>query len=365
MFASAIALLAALACTCMNNVQWQQAVRDLAHGGLALRSAVFDAPAAYLASLGSSLTRCSELDPSFDRGAVLASTAVSQALSLVNTHLDTQLALEVAITKRQRCLTKLLDHAGFQRLLAASPPVAKAMLLSEYEPGARAFLTAVPSGRCRMEPASFVAEVRLRLGIPDSASDTWCPKCDAVLDAYSHHAGLCSVGGERTQRHNAVRDVVCTWTERAGLQPEKERASLLLPRRPEDVHLSRRRPADIYVPCLEGTPTALDFAITGPQRTESLSQAMHQPVSAAAAYADLKANHQDTARLCFAQGICFRPMVAETTGAWDKSAAHVLHIIAAAVAAREGATVAELHQRLLQELSVTARRFRAQAALRR
>ena len=58
-------------------------------------------------------------------------------------------------------------------------------------------------------------------------------------------------------------------------------------------------------------------------------------------------------------------MVAETTGAWDKSAAHVLHIIAAAVAAREGATVAELHQRLLQELWVTARRFRAQAALRR
>jgi hypothetical protein len=52
---------------------------------------------------------------------------------------------------------------------------------------------------------------------------------------------------------------------------------------------------------------------------------MHQPVSAAAAYADLKANHQDTARLCSAQGICFRPMVAETTGAWDKSAAHVLH----------------------------------------
>ena len=58
-------------------------------------------------------------------------------------------------------------------------------------------------------------------------------------------------------------------------------------------------------------------------------------------------------------------MVAETTGAWDKSAVHVLHIIAAAVAAREGATVAELHQRLLQELWVTARRFRAQAALRR
>ena len=40
-------------------------------------------------------------------------------------------------------------------------------------------------------------------------------------------------------------------------------------------------------------------------------------------------------------------------------------IVAAAVAAREGATFADLHGRLLQELSVTTRRFRAQASLRR
>eukprot|EP00435_Cladocopium_sp_Y103_P074828 s60_g51.t1 len=210
-----------------------------------------------------------------------------------------------------------------------------------------------------MEPATFVAEIRQQLGIPDSASDTWCPKCDAVLDAYSHHAG------ERALRHSAIRDVVHTWIDRAGLNPEKERPGLLLPRRPEDVHVTRRHPADIFVPCLEGTPTALDFAVTGPQRTESLSQAMHKPVSAAAAYADLKATRQDTGRLCSEQGINSQPMVVETTGAWDKTASHVLHIVAAAVAARERATVADLHNRLLQELSITTRRFRAQATLRR
>eukprot|EP00435_Cladocopium_sp_Y103_P024653 s1193_g6.t1 len=108
-----------------------------------------------------------------------------------------------------------------------------------------------------------------------------------------------------------------------------------------------------------------DFAVTGPQRTDSFSQAMHKPVSAAAAYADLKATHQDTGRLCSEQGIDFQPTVVETTGAWDKTASHVLHIVAAAVAARERATVADLHNRLLQELSITTRRFRAQAALRR
>ena len=109
----------------------------------------------------------------------------------------------------------------------------------------------------------------------------------------------------------------------------------------------------------------LGFAVTGPQRTESLSQATNKPVSAAAAYADPKATHQDTGRLCSEQGVHFQPMVAETTGAWDKTASHVLHIVAAAVAAREGAAVADLYSRLLQELSITTRRFRAQAALRR
>jgi hypothetical protein len=59
------------------------------------------------------------------------------------------------------------------------------------------------------------------------------------------------------------------------------------------------------------------------------------------------------------------PLVAETTGAWDKGAARVLHIIAAAAAAREGVDPATSWATMLQELSVTARAFRARAALRR
>ena len=33
----------------------------------------------------------------------------------------------------------------------------------------------VPAGRGRMEPATFVAELRARLGIPDADQDAWCP----------------------------------------------------------------------------------------------------------------------------------------------------------------------------------------------
>ena len=58
-------------------------------------------------------------------------------------------------------------------------------------------------------------------------------------------------------------------------------------------------------------------------------------------------------------------MVVECTGAWDKAAGKVLWELARAVAAREGADGQALHGEFLQELGVTARRFRARAVLRR
>ena len=69
--------------------------------------------------------------------------------------------------------------------------------------------------------------------------------------------------------------------------------------------------------------------------------------------------------LCAQQGVRFQPMVAETTGAWDRDAGKVLHHVARAAAAREGADPAALHGQLLQELAVSVRAHRARAVLRR
>ena len=127
-----------------------------------------------------------------------------------------------------------------------------------------------------MEPAVFIAELRRRLGVPDAAADGWCPRCDGVLDSLSLHAGVCIAGSERTQRHHALRDLVCAWGDRAGLHPEKERPGLLLPQQPEDTGVGRRRPADIFVPTFSGKPTAFDLAVTGFQRQASLGEAGRQ-----------------------------------------------------------------------------------------
>ena len=273
--------------------------------------------------------------------------------------------MSAALSSRQKQLTAKADAAAWNRQLAGALPWARAVLISEAEAGARAFLAAVPHLLRRMDPAVFVAELRHRLLVPEAAEDMWCPECDGIMDCHSLHAGVCIAGGERTQRHNAVRNLLCSWADRAGLQPERERPGLLLPQRPGEVGLERRRPADVYLPSFQGSPTALDVAVTACQRMETLTEAGRHAGAAAAAYARTKESHLDTAQICAAQGVKFQPMVLESTGTWEPGASRVLWNIARAAAAREGSQAALLHSQLLQELCVAARSHRGRAVLRR
>ena len=241
----------------------------------------------------------------------------------------------------------------------------QATLQSEGCLGARAFLAAIPAGRGRMEPATFVAELRARLGIPGADQDAWCPRCDGILDVQNYHAGMCAAGGERTQRHHALRDLIFVWAERGGLRPERERPGLLLPQSPHDTSNSGRRPADIYLPALAGAPAALDFAVTAPQRQETLVQASQQGAAAATAYAHHKESYLQTGEACRSQGVQFVPMVIESTGAWDPAAMKILKHIAHAAASRAGIDPADSLNQLHQEASVCVRTWRARAALRR
>ena len=59
------------------------------------------------------------------------------------------------------------------------------------------------------------------------------------------------------------------------------------------------------------------------------------------------------------------PLVAEATGTWDPAAGRVLKAIARAAAARTGEDPVKTHAKLLQELCVVIRGYRARAVLRR
>eukprot|EP00435_Cladocopium_sp_Y103_P009537 s556_g2.t1 len=320
--------------------QWQQAARGFDKAGLGLRTTQRDGAAAYLASLGESRDLCARLDSNFSDAGLLASTHAGGALTMYNGYLpqEQQITLPAALGKRQKDLTMALDAATWEAQLLASSLTGRALLLPEAAPGARA---------------------------KHKREDTWCPQCNGILDRFSLHAATCAAGGERTLRHHAIRDTLHRWAERAGLQPEREKPGLLLPQRPEDTSFGRRRPADVFVPSLAGIPTAFDIAITAPQRSESLREASCKAGAAADSYSEVKANHLNTAQVCECQGVRFQPMVVESTGAWSSLASHTLQIVARAAAAREGEEPAAYFSNLLQELSVTVRRFRARAVLRR
>ena len=331
----------------LDHSRWEQARRSISQAGLGLRSTQADAPAAYLASIGGCAEQCEKMDCRFPAWQVGAFPEVQQALEALNSQGAAAITADTALALRQKALTASLDTANWERQLASATLTERA-----------------GSGR-RMEPAAFVAELRQRLHMPDAPADVWCPRCDGILDTHSHHAGLCTAGGERTLRHNALRDILASWAGRAGMQPEKEKPGLLLPQRPDDSSNSRRRPADIFLPSYLGTPAALDLAVTGPQRQGVVGEAAQKSLAAATAYADLKKAHLDTAQLCQAQGVRFLPLVAETTGAWEPEAGKLIAQVARATAVREGANPAALHAELLQELCVAARSARARAALRR
>ena len=95
---------------------------------------------------------------------------------------DQPLSLEAALASTQRALSQQVDAASWSAQLRSASLCAQAVLQSEAGVGGRSFLCAAPSGRTRMEPAVFAAELRMRLGIPDAEDDCWCPRCDGVLD---------------------------------------------------------------------------------------------------------------------------------------------------------------------------------------
>ena len=180
----------------------------------------------------------------------------------------------------------------------------------------------------------------MRLHVPEAGEDSWCTKCDSPAQL-------------------GVRSSFLLGPASAGLNPEHARAGLLLPQLPDHTQPNRRRPADVYLPAWAGSPVAFDFAVTAPQRPETLAQACREAGASAAAYARCKEECLGTAATCAAQGIKFLPMIVETTGNWDVGAARVLKQLADAVTTRTGEAKEQLHALLLQELSVAVRSYRS------
>ena len=356
---------------CSSDAEWDQATLAVRFAGLGLRKTARHAAAAFLSSVVACREPCRELDPRFQLDFDDAVSGPGKALAAVNALLPEGRGLDssTVFTCKQQVLSLRLDKAVFdQRLSTASSPAVKASLRSECEPGAYDFLQAVPSTKMglTMNSAEFSTTLQTRLCQDVLPGDVWCPLCDCVLDTKGFHARLCAAGGERVVRQNSVRNCVFNAARSAGLRPELDKAGLLLPARLDDVDRTRRRPADVFLPAwLNGSPAALDFAVTAPQRQAVVYQAAENALASARAYAGTKRSFLDTEQLCRSSGIEFVPMVAESTGAWEPGALDVLRQVARTSALRSSRPAGTVFLELKQRLSLTIRRGLARALLRR
>jgi hypothetical protein len=241
-------------------------------------------------------------------------------------------------------------------------------------PGAGAWLTAPPAEDGReVDAPLFKVALKRRLRAPVYDEDGFCPCCGGVLDRWGDHALVCPCGGDRTIRHNSLRDIVFEEALEGGVRPEREKAGLL-PQRPTADGLpvsplsgNGRRPADVWLPRgPNGGGEALDFAVTSGMRADIFRQAAQTPELVFSHYAKHKREYLQTAKSCEEAGFRFVPVILEAHGGgWGSMARGVLDWVSRQVAAVQQEEVHVVSLRIAQRISCTLHRENARAVLKR
>ena len=190
------------------------------------------------------------------------------------------------------------------------------------------------------------------------------------MDRWGDHALTCSCNGDRTVRHNAIRNICYEEAMEAGLRPEREKANLL-PQRPVSDGMPMggggRRPADVWIPRgASGKGEALDFAVSSGLQSELFLPGSDAPGLVFQRYEHLKRTYKDTTSLCTAQGFGFVPMVVEAhAGGWSPLARAKFDWLARVQAASHHEDPSVVSLRIAQRISCSLQRENARAILQR
>jgi hypothetical protein len=360
----------------MSDRSWAVAQLSIQHGGLGIRDPSRHGSAAYLASLLQTRALCQRIDIQFDVDDACGGSCLHATEADVRSNCLEQAAFE----RGSRCLTQkdlsgLLDAAMLQQLKSASVHDAgfAAHIALTSLPGAGAWLTAPPveDGR-EIDSELFKVALKRRLRMPVFEQDSHCPLCGQVLDTWGDHALVCQCGGDRTIRHNAMRNAFFEEASEAGTRPEREKAGLL-PARPatDEVpasgDLSARRPADVWLPRgASGKGEALDFAVTSGLRADLMRQVATSPELVFSSYEQAKREYKQTNTLCSEAGFRFVPMVVEAHGGgFSKTVRGMIDWIAVQAAAIHHECPSKVSLKIAQRMSCILHRETARAILRR
>ena len=280
---------------------------------------------------------------------------------------------------RQQALSHAIDSQILKTICEESHNIyTQAHLNLTTASGAGSWLNSIPSKALGMhiDPSLYRTTILRWLRVPLFESEFHCTLCDEVVDRFGDHCLVCSVGGDRTKRHNLIRNEVYHQCCSAGLNPELERPGLLRPRplfgsthESGDVRdpNTDRRPADVYLPRWKrGTPAALDLAVTSGLRRDLIESSALDGSSAVSIYEDFKRTHLNTETACLEEGIQFIPLICEADGGgWGPAGHAVWKELAKHKSLLTGEPASITAGHLLQSLGLILHRENARAILRR
>ena len=204
-------------------------------GGLGLRSTELHSPAAFIASQVGCRDLCIKLDPHYTWDPT-QQFDISRSLEAFNSRVEPSKQIPVIGNThfRQQQLSQAIDDnsLGIIRSSRQNDTHFRANLNLITASGTGAWLHAVSSRAIgtHVDPLLYRTMVQRRPRVPLFESAFHCPLCDTVIDRFGDHSLTCACGGDRTKRHNLLRNEVFYFCKSAGLNPELERPGLLQPR---------------------------------------------------------------------------------------------------------------------------------------
>ena len=190
---------------------WLLAQLGITHGGIGIRDPPRHVPAAYLASLSVTSVLCGRIDASFDPGDEHGGSRRESTMGRLQARvLDAAVLPTGTGALKQKMLSGMVDAAVLQQLLreAGDDPWFHAHVSLIALAGAGAWLTAPPAQDGReMDATLFRVALKRRLRCPMAEEDSFYPCCGQCSDRWGDHALVCACNGDRTVRHNAVRNI--------------------------------------------------------------------------------------------------------------------------------------------------------------
>ena len=247
---------------------WLKASFPSSSGGLNIQRATLHTPAAYIGSFSQAQLLVSGILGRPAKHPPLLPMAFG-SLQKATARPDWVLLQDIDVPLTQHCLSRSIDEASLNTLLASAPEShsqALAFAISILHAGNWLNVVPSPALSLHMQDREFRFCLQYWLGLKIFDDRGPCPVCHSAAYPYGDHQIGCGGNTDKIHHHNSVRHVIISAAQTAALTPWRKVPSL--------IPGTQSHPADVFLPnWARGRPAALDVTVISPLQQATLQGA--------------------------------------------------------------------------------------------